>query len=101
MRSLGETREATTRRISGEIGVCAFYQHHANAMRVTTAYLVVGNVVVGAHALDLSRRQHPADIVDDLQVGRSRLATKASTCRHSNTIVGHYLLQLEELGGLH
>ena len=37
---------------------------------IARTYLVVGDVVVGAHALDLSRRQHPADIVDDVQIGR-------------------------------
>ena len=39
----------------------------AHVPRVYT-YLVVGDIVVGAHPLDLSGRQHPADIVDDLQV---------------------------------
>jgi hypothetical protein len=38
-----------------------------------TPYLVVCDIVVHAHPLDLHRTKHPTDIVDDLNVSGRRL----------------------------
>ena len=69
------------------------------------AYLVVGDIVVGAHALDLRRSQHPADIVNDLEIGGrglQRQQTALSAIRSSGRkAMATYLLELEELRGLH
>ena len=64
---MGDTREATTRRISGEMGVCArIFRTIFYYWGTSGAYLVVGDVVVRTHPLDLRWCKHPAYVVDDL-----------------------------------
>ena len=36
-------------------------------------HLVIRNIVADAHALDLHRAEHPADVVDDLDIRRCGL----------------------------
>ena len=40
---------------------------------VARTYLVVRNIIIGAHALDLHGAQHPANVIDNFYVGRGRL----------------------------
>ncbi len=36
-------------------------------------YLVIGDIIVSTHSLNLHGTEHPTDIVDDLDIGRSSL----------------------------
>jgi len=38
-----------------------------------SAYLVVGHIIVGAQPLDLHGTQHPADVVDDVDIRSASL----------------------------
>jgi hypothetical protein len=71
-RSLACTREATTRKISGDMGFCSTGFSCYSKM-IETTHLVVCDVIIGAHALDLHRTEHPANVVDYFYIGRSGL----------------------------
>ena len=62
------TRDATMRKISGEIGFWNFRERNVTNCLICQPYLVVGHVIVCAHALNLHGAQHPADVVDNLNV---------------------------------
>lgn len=46
-------------------------------MRLAT-YLVVSHVIIRAHSLYLHGTKHPADVIDDLDIGRRGLKSKLS-----------------------
>jgi hypothetical protein len=62
------TRDATMRKISGEIGFWDLCQTSTTSYLMYLTYLVVGHVVIRAHALNLHGAQHPADVVDNLNI---------------------------------
>ena len=43
-------------------------------LTASRTHLIVGDVIIRAHALDLCRRQHPTHVVNDVEVRRGRLA---------------------------
>lgn len=62
--------------------------------------LVIGNEIIRAHPLNLGRAQHPADIVDDLNVGCGCLFLSINLIFRVNLKSAH-LLQLQEFCSLH
>jgi hypothetical protein len=67
-RSFAMTRDATMRKISGEMGFWDFCESNTTICLMCQSYLVIGHVIVCAHALNLHGAQHPADVVDNLNV---------------------------------
>ncbi len=64
--------------------------------------LIISNIIVRAHPLNLHGTQHPTHVIDNFYVGRGglesgdireRMAKKVSRCP--------YLFQLQQFGGLH
>lgn len=63
--------------------------------------LVVSNEVVRAHALNLRRTEHPANIVNNLNVSWCCLKRIYSKLRSVWPTLSTYFLQLKQLGCLH
>lgn len=40
------------------------------------SYLIIGDEVISAHSLDLRRAEHPANVINDLNIGRGCLYGK-------------------------
>lgn len=49
------------------------YECHLDSRNYGKSHLIVGNIIVCTHSLNLHRAEHPADIIDDLNIGGSGL----------------------------
>lgn len=65
-----------------------------------STYFVICDIVVRAHSLNLCRREHPADVVDNFNICWRRLQSVSALLLQQQAI-SPYLLQLKQLGGLH
>jgi len=65
------------------------------------AHLIISNVIVRAHSLNLHWTQHPANVVNDLDIS-SRGLMRWSVLKIKEMVEGsRYLLQLQQFSGLH